>query len=213
MFGPLCFPDLGRLKALGLLAVIAALVTLVPSVAQRAINPQAELTDPIGDTFGVSPLYDVTAYTATTDGNVLTMTMQFVRPITPTGAGPDAVVGYLDLDVDQSQGTGAASHVTGEPQCGPSNLGMDYYVDLGAYCGYCGYVGIYDAQGVDIAAVPMTFGPNAFTVTVPLGVLGGDNGLVHTAAVVGNKDGSTDCVPNEGYLANGFMVYIPLVLK
>jgi hypothetical protein len=141
------------------------------------------------------------------------MTMSFAGPFTPAGAGPDAVVGYLDLDVDQSQGTGALSHVTGEPQCGPSNLGVDYYVDLGAYCGCCGYVGVYSAQGVAIAAVPMTFGPNAFTVTVPLGVLGGDNGLVHTAAVVGNEIGSTDCVPDEGYLANGFLAYLPLAIK
>ena len=68
-------------------------------------------------------------------------------------------------------------------------------------------------RGVSLAAVPMTFGPNAFTVTLPLGVLGGDNGIVHTAAIVGNEASSTDCVPNGGYLANGYTVYLPTVLK
>jgi hypothetical protein len=213
MFAGFRFPNLGRLKALGVLAAIAVGVMLVPALAQRAINPQAEHADPIGDTFGVSPLHDVTAYTATSDGNVLTMTMQFVGPITPTGAGPEAVVGYLDLDTDQNQGTGTTSHVTTEPQCAPSNLGVDYYVDLGAYCNCCGYVGVYDARGVSLAAVPMIFGPNVFTVTIPLGVLGGDNGIVHTAAIVGNETGSTDCVPNGGYLANGYTIYVPMVRK
>jgi hypothetical protein len=207
------FPNLGRLKALGVLAAIAVGMVLVPAVAQRTINPQAEQIDPIGDTFGVSPLHDVTAYTATTNGNVLTMTMSFAGPITHTGAGPDAVVGYLDLDTDQSQSTGATSHVTAESQCAPSNLGVDYYVDLGAYSDCCGWVGVHDAQGADVAAVPIAFGPNAFTVTIPLGVIGGDNGFVHTAAIVGNETSSTDCVPNGGYLANGFITYLPLVLK
>ena len=213
MFARIRFPNLGRLKALGVLAAIAVGVTLIPALAQRAIDPQAERIDPIGDTVGVSPLHDATAYTATTDGSVLTLSMRFAEPITHTRPGPSALVGYLDLDTDMSQATGATSHVTDEPLCAPSNLGVDYYVDLGTFCDCCPYAGVYNALGVPVAAVPMTLENNAFTVTVPLGVLGGGNGFVNTAAIVGNGAGTTDCVPNGGYLTNGHTVYLPLVVK
>jgi hypothetical protein len=212
MFTRIRFPNLGRLKALGVLAAIAVGVTLIPALAQRAIGPQAE-ADPVGDTFGVSPLHDATAYSATTDGDVLTLSMRFAEPITHTRPGPSALVGYLDLDTDMSPATGVTSHVTDEPQCSPSSLGVDYYVDLETFCDCCPYAGVYNAQGEPIAAVPMTLEGNAFTVTVPLGVLGGDDGFVNTAAVVGNGAGATDCVPNGGYLTNGHTVYLPIVVR
>jgi hypothetical protein len=198
-------PAWKRLRALGALAIIAVLVTLAPAAAQRLINPQAQQDDPIYDTFGVSPIHDATAYSATADEKSLTMSMRFTRPIAD-------ITGYLDLDTDLSQGTGRTSHTTGQPECGPSGIGVDYYVDLGTYCAVCGYVSFKDAQGMDIAGVPMAVGRDVFTVTVPLSLLGGDS-LVNTVATVGNYAGTTDCVPNEGHLSTGYAVYLPVVIR
>jgi hypothetical protein len=194
-----------RLRALGALALFALLVTLAPAAAQRLIDPQAQETDPVGDTFGVSPIHDATVYSAVTDGQVLTMSIHFTRPIT-------GIVGYLDLDTDRSQSTGRMSHTTSQPQCGPSHLGVDYYVDLETYCVACGYVGIKDAQDGNVAGVPMVLGHDAFTVTIPLSLVEG-NSAINTVAAVGNVTGTTDCVPNVGFLSTGFAVYLPMVTK
>ena len=201
-------PDLSawkRLRALGALGILAVLLTLAPAAAQRLINPQAQQTDPVLDTFGVSPIQDATVYSASTGSDDLTMSMRFTRPI-------EGLAGYLDLDADLDPSTGRMSHTTSQPQCGPSNLGVDYYVDLGTYCATCGYVSLKDAQGNDLVGVPMALSADAFTVTIPLPLLG-INGLVNTVAAVGNITGTTDCVPNAGYLATGYVVYLPAVQR
>jgi hypothetical protein len=51
------------------------------------------------------------------------------------------------------------------------------------------------------------FGTSAFTIVVPLSALGGDEGSVNVAAVLGNSTGPTDCVPNV------IRLYLPLVLR
>lgn len=51
------------------------------------------------------------------------------------------------------------------------------------------------------------FGTNTFTIAVPLSALGGDEGAVNVAAVLGNSAGATDCVPNV------IMLYLPIILR
>jgi hypothetical protein len=60
--------------------------------------------------------------------------------------------------------------------------------------------------------VPATFDANAVTVRVPLAFLGGDDGRVNAAAVVGNLTGPTDCVPDRGF-AGTHRVYLPLGIR
>jgi hypothetical protein len=60
--------------------------------------------------------------------------------------------------------------------------------------------------------VPATFDVNQVTVKVPLAFLGGDDGRVNAAALVGNLAGPTDCVPNRGF-AGTYRVYLPLEIR
>jgi len=60
--------------------------------------------------------------------------------------------------------------------------------------------------------VPIAFSSNSFAVTIPLTDIGGDNGYVDTAALMGNLTGPTDCVPNSGYLGMySDITYLPLI--
>jgi hypothetical protein len=116
------------------LAVLAALALAVPgSVAVQGENWTAVALDPAGDAFGLSPQHDATELSISTDGTYLELTLSFVGEIAYWGGGPNAVGGYVDLDTDQHAHTGAASNVSSYPQCGASNLGIEFYVDLFSY--------------------------------------------------------------------------------
>ena len=60
--------------------------------------------------------------------------------------------------------------------------------------------------------VPIEFSSHSFVVTIPLTDIGGDDGYVDTAALIGNLTGPTDCVPNGGYLwMYSDITYLPLI--
>jgi hypothetical protein len=67
---------------------------------------------------------------------------------------------------------------------------------------------------ISVGSADITFNPTNFTVTIPLSLLGGDNGYVNVAAIMGNQTGPTDCVPNGGHLSLLLnMLALPLVRK
>ena len=78
-------------------------------------------------------------------------------------------------------------------------------------------MGVVDAQNnltVGNAIIIFRSGTvsSAFTVTVPLSLIGGDDGYVNAAAVIGNLTNPTDCVPNGVYLGMpGDITYLPLI--
>ena len=78
-------------------------------------------------------------------------------------------------------------------------------------------MGVVDAQNNStVGYAQITFSPgtisSAFTVTVPLSLLGGDDGYVNTAAFMFNTTGPTDSVPNGGYLGMySNITYLPLI--
>ena len=58
----------------------------------------------------------------------------------------------------------------------------------------------------------MSFDAISFYVKIPLSMLGGDDGYINTAALLGNSTGPTDCVPNSGSLGVK-KIYLPLTMK
>jgi hypothetical protein len=80
-------------------------------------------------------------------------------------------------------------------------------------------VGVVDARGIVPGSggrAPIVFGSRSFTVTVPLSILGDDDGYIDAAAIVYNESEATDCVPNQGVISTGEAeydqhVYLPLV--
>ena len=115
---------------LGVLAAVATLTLAAPDVWKIFKIP-----DTRHDTFGVTtPDHDITWFSAETDGNDLKITLVFSDTIdTPIGDPNHAVLGYIDLDTDQNQASGATSHLAPYPQCQPAIQGIEYYIDLSTF--------------------------------------------------------------------------------
>jgi len=69
-----------------------------------------------------------------------------------------------------------------------------------------------DALHGPVADVPAAFGTQAFTVEIPLAVLGPDDGALNALALLGNPASPTDCVPNQGHIGI-YRTYTPVVLR
>ena len=65
-----------------------------------------------------------------------------------------------------------------------------------------------------VGSANITFDSYSFSLTIPLSLLGGDNGYVNVAALMGNQTSPTDCVPNGGHLSlYSNMLALPVVRK
>jgi hypothetical protein len=168
-------------------------------------------TDPLGDTFGSGTVqHDVRSFTLERGGTTLSLRLEFDGTISPAESlAPDALAGFIDLDVDQDPATGLAPAVDTFCPITPAGLGIEYVVELVTYSATTADVGILDASLTEIGRAPMTFGTSSVTIEIPLAVLGGDDGFVHTAAVVGPLLEPTDCVPDGTFLANSVVPAIP----
>ena len=115
---------------LGMLAAVATL-----TFAAQDAWEIFKIRDPRHDTFGfATPKHDITWLSAETDGNDLRITLVFSDTIdTPTGDPNYAVLGFIDLDTDQNQASGATSHLALYPECQPAIQGIEYYIDLSTF--------------------------------------------------------------------------------
>ena len=129
----------GVLWIAGSLCIFAVLATAGPAGAGSLPRAAQVFTthyiDPTSDTFGVSPLHDVTDMLLTNNGITLTVRVEFKGPIDyPNSGSANEVRGFLDFDTDQDASTGIASHASTYPSCSDcSTLGTDYYIDLSSY--------------------------------------------------------------------------------
>jgi hypothetical protein len=173
------------------------------------------MDDPTGDTFGTAGVqHDIDDVSTTVAAGTLSITVTFTGPIAPGSAfSADSVVGFIDLDVDQEESTGAnimtvfQNHIDAftPPAQGapPPGIGVEFYIDL--FSEFGGFVDIVDASDESLAGTALiTFVDSdadtffdVFTVDVPLGVIGGDDGQVNLAAIIGNYDSTTDQTPNN----------------
>jgi len=69
-----------------------------------------------------------------------------------------------------------------------------------------------NVDDVVVGRAEMSFDAISFYVKIPLSMLGGDDGYINTAALLGNSTGPTDCVPNSGSLGVK-KIYLPLTMK
>ena len=126
-----------KARLLVLIPVVLGMLAAVATVTLAATSSVYifEVTDPVGDAQGyTNPNHDITSFSARTDGSVLSLTVVFSGTVySPVGDPNYAVRGYIDLDTDQNQATGKPPHTSIYTQFPPSNLGMDYYIDLSQY--------------------------------------------------------------------------------
>jgi len=115
--------------------ILLVSITTLALAASNALIIAATVYDPINDVFGSNPQHDATQFSISADSMYVTLTMNFADGIQPPGAGTDEVHGFIDMDTDQNTTTGKSSHINTYPQCTPTHIGMDYYVDISTYSG------------------------------------------------------------------------------
>ena len=163
-------------------------------------------TDPTGDTYNGGQ-HDITSFSAYYTATELIITVEFAGTISPRDSGlPNAVFGFIDFDTDQNPATGMSSNVdTWSPYT--TGLGVDYFVYLSGYVSATGDTPVSDDTGTEVGRAPVSFTSNSFTVTVPLSLIGGDDGIVDTATVLGTPGEPTDACPNGGYITSSPAAY------
>ncbi len=169
---------------------------------------KAELADPSGDEFstglstGLVPP-DITRLTAWREGTDLKVELAFVENVVSnlTG-GPNVVIGILDIDTDQNAATGGTPATDNyRPGAGSTGMGQDYSVAILANAS--GEFSVFDFNGTSQGTFTPDFTANVLTMTIPLSLLGDDDGIVYLATVVGTTEEPTDIAPNDGNLATG----------
>ncbi len=162
------------------------------------------VVDPRGDTYNGSAIPDVISLTVTPGQDTVTISLGFAGLVSSSESGlPNAVIGLIDLDIDQDAQTGfvALADIYGPPGT-QSGLGVEYYVYL--FLDPQGNAFVVNSGTAAIAGLaPVTFGDSSLTLKIPLASLGYDDGNMNIAAVVGTVQAPTDVVPNVGHLTLG----------
>ena len=171
-----------------------------------------DVADPIGDTFGTGAVqHDITSFSAYYTTTELIVSVTFAGTIAPGDSGqPNAVVGFIDFDTDQDSTTGILSNVDFYSPY-TTGLGVDYCVDLFLYSSATGDTSVLDDTGAEVGKAPVSFTSNSFTVRVPLALIGGDDGIVDTATVLGTILEPTDACPNGGYITSSSAAPVPTI--
>ena len=185
--------------------------TTVNSATWSAASATGVHPDPVGDTFGTGAVqHDVIEFGAETEGGTLTLQMVFSGTISPPGSGnPDEIVGFIDMDRDNSALTGVPAFSS--PFCAMLPvMGVEYLVFLTSYNPGAGtmdllFIDEISMTGAIVGVVDATFAGNSFTIEVPLSLLEGygpEEGIVDAAAVVGTLAEPTDCAPDSTVLTS-----------
>ena len=159
------------------------------------------IADQTGDTYGTGAVqHDITSFSAYYTAAELIVSITFAGTISPSDSGqPDAVVGFIDFDTDQNPTTGTISSVdVFSPYT--TGLGVDYFVNLN-YNSSTGDIPVFHTL-TEVGRAPVSFTSDSFTVRIPLALIGGDDGIVDTATVLGTIPEPTDACPNGGYITS-----------
>ena len=148
------------------------------------------ISDPAGDAQG--PV-DVITVRGGSDGQVLAgMALDFTAD-TPI----DQAVGYVFLDTDQDPTTGLpAEAIAGLPT---QDVGMEYFIDLFAIHEPDPIIFIVNVETFDAVAVPASVEGQSLIFDIPLDAIGGDDGNINTAMVLGDFFQPMDWAPDVGH--------------
>lgn len=165
------------------------------------------ITDPIGDSFGVSPVQiDISSHSALS-GGVARFFLIFGSSITPPSAGlANSLVGFIDIDVDRNAATGGPpwSAIFSPPPL--LTMGMDIYVDLGSEALHPGLVDIFASDNSLLHSVPISFGGTSLSLSFPLN---GPGDTFDYAIVVGTLLEPTDRAPNGEFPSESTFAPVP----
>ncbi|MCH8344151.1 MAG: hypothetical protein IH983_09190 [Planctomycetes bacterium] len=184
-----------------LLGMMAAMAVL--SVGVEATHADF-IFDPQGDAIPVfgkpGPLLDLDTVALVYDANFLYFEVTFFTLIQPASSGaPNALYGFIDLDVDQSSKSGVpAIQNMWSPPFESLKLGVDFLITLFDLPNP-GQVAVVDAADFSVVAiVEVEFSPFSISGAVPLGAIslptvwGKEDGIVDYAATIGSFVQPTD---------------------
>lgn len=154
--------------------------------------------DPEGDLLELG--HDVVSFAGCYSADVVGLTMRFRSAVLPyDSAAPNALAGFVEIDVDSDAGTGQVPPISDAVNALPSGLGVEYRVDLYSTAGGVANV-VSTATSETVGQAQLIFIGDTVAISIPRAVLGGDDGIVRAAAVVGTFLAS-DVVPDGGHLA------------
>jgi hypothetical protein len=171
-------------------------------------------SDALGDTFGVlTPQLDLIGGSVFFDANTLDITLRFAGPIAPGDSGlPNAAVGVIELDTDQSDETGESPFQNGFAPPAPfiSGFGTDVLLQISG-TGDTGALVLDAFTLAQIGFASVAFTDTTLTVSADLATIG-DTGLLDLIAIFGTVPEPTDAldraftsspVPGPGTAAAG----------
>jgi hypothetical protein len=162
---------------------------------------QGTYPDPAGDTIGSGSIQlDLTGLSVCRTAADLRVRLDFATPIAPwTSGAPNALGGYVDLDIDEDATTGIPP-LTDLFTGAITGLGTDLYIDLFSSASDGSILVVnpfFGPVGMGVA----TFDPTSLSISIPLSVLN-DDGHVRIAAIVGTSFEPTDGAPPDGNVAS-----------
>lgn len=166
----------------------------------------ARVTDPVGDTYGVDSVqWDLTALTVVRDTGGITVVLDLsTNIVSPFAGDSNATYAFVDFDTDQDSTTGVSSIVDdNRPGVGSTGMGVDYWIDLANFNSIDSTVNVVSASLSITGTVRPTFNGASITARIPRSLLGGDDGFLNAAAIVGTVIEPTDIIPENGHLKVG----------
>ncbi|MDY7093907.1 MAG: hypothetical protein SX243_13125 [Acidobacteriota bacterium] len=164
---------------------------------------KAFANDPADDTFGTGTVQlDLQRLSVQAAGGELVIDLDFFGSVSePDSGAPDALYGYLDLDLDQAGSTGDfpwTDLLRGDD--GETGMGNEAYVDFFSFDS--GQVEVIDDPSETVLGLAtLVVSGSTATVRIPLALLGGDQ-TVDVAAAIGTLAETTDVAPNQGSVAS-----------
>lgn len=182
--------------------------------------------DPEGDAIAAlnepPPLLDIDTLDMRYSATDLNFSMTFFSSILPPSSGSfDALVGAIDLDVDQDMSTGVPPLQNAfSPPFAMLGGGVEYIVDLFSEATQPGFVNVTDTAGVVQGVIPVAYTNNSISGSIPLSILGNDDGQLNFSGIIGTLAQPTDAmdvvgtsiaVPEPGSLAMMLVLMCGLV--
>jgi hypothetical protein len=185
------------IAALGLTAVGCGSSTTSPTTTAAA-PPHGEVTDPAGDATS-DPRVDLSPDLIRATADVASGNITFIVQFAPGTFNRQTTVASIILDTDQDRTTGLAE---------PDGIGADYSIILMAATSQA-VVGKADPASCaakltcfpTIGSAPITVASDGFQVSIPLALLGGDDGRMSfqlsTYVIVLGSAVVTDVMPEH----------------
>lgn len=170
---------------------------VAPATMQTYATPAPPIiSDPVGDhiTFPGNPIVDIGTVEGETNGTSITIKIHFSSDTVMSG-----IAGYIDLDTDQNVATGMLPNANLVIPGAAQDIGVDFFLSL-FNLPFGGSIDVVNPNnGILMGSVPATIARQSLEITVPLTMLGGDDGSMDVGMLLGNLFQPTDVAPNEGH--------------